>query len=122
MGCELDFLVPPLRSSVLTRNQAHAMDTTEVSIDERIPVLGVVFGAVGEPEMPFGVFIPGVRLQEGVLVGGTGLDIAPIAVEYVVAGIDESSRSCYGMLVIASFCTTVVDVTRPSCWFGRSSS
>src|ERR687891_415869 len=99
MGCELDFLVPPLRSSVLTRNQAHAMDTTEVSIDERISGLGVVFGAVGEPEMPFGIFIPGVRLQEGVLVGGAGLDVAPIAVEYVLVGIDESSRSCYGVVV-----------------------
>jgi hypothetical protein len=58
MGCELDFFVPPLRSSILTRDQTHAMDTTEVSIHEGVPGLGVIVGTVSKPEMPFGVFIP----------------------------------------------------------------
>lgn len=99
MGGELDFLVPPLRRSILTRDQARAMDTTKVSVDERVPGLGVVVGTLGEAEVPLGVLLPRVRLQESVLVVGAGLHLTPVAVEHVLVGIDEVLRAGDSALV-----------------------
>jgi hypothetical protein len=64
------------------------MDTAEVSVDKRVPGLGVVAGTVGKPEMPQGVFLPAMRLQEGVLLAGARLDLAPVAVEHVLTAVD----------------------------------
>src|SRR6476620_4280816 len=89
VGGELDLLVPPLGSPVLTGDDAHAMQTAEVAVDEGVPGLGVVFGAIGQPEMPPGVFLPRVRFQKGVLLPGAGLDLTPIAVEHVLSAVDE---------------------------------
>ena len=89
VGGELDVLVPPLGSPVVTGDDAHAVKTAEVAVDEGVPGLGVVPGAIGEPEMPPGVFLPRVRFQEGVLPAGAGLDLTPIAVEHVLAAVNE---------------------------------
>ena len=89
MGGELDVLVPPLGSPVLTGDDAHAVQTAEVAVDEGVPRLGVVVGAIGEPEMPPGVFLSRVRFQKGVLLAGAGLDLTPIAVEHVLAAVNE---------------------------------
>ena len=75
------------------------MDATEVPVDERVPGLGLVAGTVGEPEMPLGVFLPRVRLQEGVPFAGAGLNFAPVAAEHVLAAVDELSRPRHGLRV-----------------------
>ena len=50
---------------------------TEVPVDERVPGLGLLGRSLGEPEMPLGEVIPRVGIEEGVLVVGAGLDVAP---------------------------------------------
>src|SRR5215207_1840591 len=60
VSCELDLLVPPLRCPVLTGDQPRAMQAAEVSVDERVPRLRLVGGALGKAEVPFGVLAPGV--------------------------------------------------------------
>src|SRR5688572_9841627 len=66
--CELDLLVAPFRSPVLTRDQPCAMETPKVPIHEPITGLGFVRGTVRQPEVPFGVLGPGMGLQERVLI------------------------------------------------------
>src|SRR5215468_1531300 len=96
---KLDFLVPPLGRPVLTGDDAYAVQTAEVAEDERVPGLGVILGTVGEAEMPSGVFLPRVRLEEGVLVAGAGLYLAPVAVEHVLAAVDEVLRPRHAVWV-----------------------
>jgi hypothetical protein len=91
MSGELDLLMSPLRGPVLTGDQAHPMDAAEIAIDERISSLRVVARTVGESEMPSGVLVPGVRVQKRVLVVGVWLNVAPHALEHVLACIDELS-------------------------------
>jgi hypothetical protein len=66
--CELDLLVPPLRGTVVAGDQPHPVQTAEVAVDERVVRLRLLGRALGEAEMPGGVFLPGVRLQERVLL------------------------------------------------------
>ena len=99
MGGELDLLVPPLRGPILAGDQAHPMDATEVPVDEGVPGLGVVAGSVCQPEVPFGIVVPRMRLQEGVLVLGARLNVAPCALEHVLVSLDEPSGMCYGAFV-----------------------
>jgi hypothetical protein len=54
---------------------------TEISIDERVPRLGLVRGSFREPEMPVTVLVPGVGREERVFGCTVGLDVAPVAVE-----------------------------------------
>ena len=70
-----------------------------VSVDERVPGLGVVAGPLGEPEVPLGVFLPRVRLQERVLLGGSWLDLAPVTVEHDLTAVDELPRPRHGVRV-----------------------
>jgi hypothetical protein len=58
VGRELDVLVTPLGSSVVTRDQAGAMDAAEIAINERVSGLGLVRRTLGQPEMPLGIFVP----------------------------------------------------------------
>jgi hypothetical protein len=99
VGGELDLLVPPLRCPVLTGDQAGPMDATEIPIDESVPSLRVVISTVGEPEVPLRVLVPRVRLEEGVLVVGARLSVAPIALQHVLVSVDELSRVCHGELI-----------------------
>jgi hypothetical protein len=73
----------------MTRDQAGPMDAAEVAVDERVSGLGAVLSAVREAEVPLGVLLPGVRGKEGVLLGCTGLNVSPIAVEDVLPSVDE---------------------------------
>src|SRR6266511_5241310 len=66
--CQLDLLVPPLRSTVVAGDQPHPVQTAEVAVDERVARLRLLGRALGEAKMPGGVLLPGVRLQERVLV------------------------------------------------------
>ena len=66
-----------------------AVHPAEVAVDEGVPGLGLVVGALGEPEVPVGVLLPGVGLEVGVLVLGGRLHVTPVAVEHVLAGVDQ---------------------------------
>jgi len=89
---ELDLLVPPLRCAVVARDQPHPMETTKVAVDERVARLGLVSRALGEAEMPARVLLPGVRLQERVLLTGARLHVLPPRTEHVLAGVDQPLR------------------------------
>ena len=60
---ELDGLVPPLGRAVDAGDQARAVHTAEVAVDERVAGLRLVVRALGEAEMPGGVFVPRVALR-----------------------------------------------------------
>src|SRR5260370_5640831 len=89
VGGEFDLRVPPLGGPVVAGDDAHPVQPPEVAVDKGVPGLGVLAGTVGEPEVPAGVFLPGMRLQEGVLLRRARLDLAPVAVEHVLPGVDE---------------------------------
>jgi hypothetical protein len=57
---ELDLLVTPLGRPVVTGNDARPMEPTKVTVDERVACLGLVRCPVRQPEMPFGVLVPGM--------------------------------------------------------------
>ena len=46
-----------------------------------------------------GVLLPGWASQEGVLVVGARLDVAPDALQHVLAGVDELACPCHCLLV-----------------------
>ena len=48
VGGQLDLLVAPLGGPVLAGDQAHAVEAAEVAVDEGVPSLGLVAGAIGE--------------------------------------------------------------------------
>jgi hypothetical protein len=64
VGGQLDLLVAPFGGPVLAGDQAHAVEAAEVAVDEGVAGLGVVAGPVGEGQVPVGVLLPGVGLQE----------------------------------------------------------
>ncbi|SRR6266511_2183862 len=66
--CEFDLFVPPFRGPVMTGDQPHAVQTAKVAIDKRVTRLRLLGRALGEPEVPGGVLLPGVGLQERVLL------------------------------------------------------
>jgi hypothetical protein len=49
IGRALNRLMPPLSGPVQARNEADAMQAAEVSVDERVPRLGVIGWALGQP-------------------------------------------------------------------------
>ena len=57
------------------------MDAPEVAVNEPVSSFRLVIGSLGEAQVPGGVVIPRMRFQEGGLVLGTWLDIAPLALE-----------------------------------------
>ena len=99
MRRELDRLVAPLRRPENTRDDGRAMDPPEVAHDEGVAALGLVGRALGQAEVPGGVLLPGVLREIGVLGVGARLDLTPVAVEHVLAGLDEVSRVLDGRVV-----------------------
>lgn len=99
MGGKLELLVPPFGGSVLTSDQAHPVNPPEVSVDECVTGFGLVGRTVGEAQMPLGVFVPGMRLEEFILVLCARLNVAPHAVEHVLARVDELSCSRHRALI-----------------------
>lgn len=87
---ELDLLVTPLGRPVLARDQAGSMDPAKVPIDECVSALGLVGRFVVEAEVPFGILVPGVSFEERVLIIRSGLNLAPFALEHVLASVDET--------------------------------
>ncbi len=99
MSCLLDLLVSPLGGPVLAREQATPVESTEVTVGERVPGFGLLRRIVSESQKPFAVLMPRVRLEEGVLVLGARLDVSPRAVEDVLVSIDELPCSRHGGFV-----------------------
>jgi len=86
---ELDLLVPPLGRPVDAGDQAGAVQAPEVAVDEREAPLALVRGALGETEVPLAVVLPVMRAEEAVLVFRARLRLAPVAVEDVLARLDQ---------------------------------
>jgi two-component system, OmpR family, sensor kinase len=89
VGGELDLLVPPFGRPVHAGDDAHPVDAPEVPVDEGVPGLGLVIGPRGQAEVPAGVLVPRVALQESVLIARARLDLPPVAIEDVLTAVDE---------------------------------
>jgi hypothetical protein len=61
----------------------------EVAVHERVPGLRLLGGAFGEAEVPGGVFLPGVGLEERVLLACARLDVLPAGAQDVLARVDQ---------------------------------
>jgi len=96
---ELDLLVAPLGSAEVAGDDARSMDAPEVAEDEGVPRLGLVVGARGQTQMPACVRLPIVLREIRVLVVGARLDLAPVAVEHVLASVDEPPGMLHRALV-----------------------
>ena len=99
MCCELDLLVSPLGCPVVAGDQPHSMHAAEVAVHEGVPRLGFLGRAVGETEMPGGVLVPRVGLEERVLLAGARLDVLPARADDVLARIDQLLCVPDGVLV-----------------------
>src|SRR5262249_11197334 len=92
VGGELDVLVPPFGGPVYTGDQTGAVNAAKVPVHKGISRLRLVRRAAGQPQMPLGVFVPGMRIEVGVLRFGPRLHLSPVAVEDVLACIDQRTR------------------------------
>ena len=72
---QLDRLVTPLGRPEVAGDDRRAVDPAEVFDDERMAGLRLAVGAVGRPEMPRPVLVPGMVGKVGVLVVGRRLDL-----------------------------------------------
>src|SRR4051812_45627607 len=89
MGGELDLLVTPFGRAVVAGDDPGAVDAAEVAVDERVARFGLVVGALGEPQVPRRVLLPRVRVEVPILRLGLGLHLAPVALENVLARVDQ---------------------------------
>jgi hypothetical protein len=92
---KLDLLVTPLGGPEVAGDDPGPVHPAKVATDERVSRLGFVGCSLREPEMPLGILAPRVVLEEDVLLFRPGLDLAPVAVEHVLAGVDEAPRVSY---------------------------
>ena len=69
---KLDLFVPPFRRAVDASDQGRTVHASEVAVHERIAGLRLIRGTLGEAEMPGGVLLPRVALQECVLASARG--------------------------------------------------
>jgi hypothetical protein len=67
------------------------MDAAKVAERECVSRLRLIVGTLREPEVPPGVLLPGVLLEVLVLIRRAGLNVAPLAVEHVLATLDQLS-------------------------------
>jgi len=96
MGGKLNLLVAPLGRPVLAGDQPGSMDASKIAINERVSGLGLVIGFLVDAEVPFRVVVPGVTVQECILIRGFRLNFAPVTAENVLASVDQSAsvRDC----------------------------
>jgi hypothetical protein len=88
---QFDFLVAPFGGPVHAGNQTRAVDTSEVAVAEAVPRLRLLPGPFSKAEVPLGVLVPGVGLEERVLGGRARLHVSPVAIQNVLARVDEPS-------------------------------
>lgn len=91
MRGKLNLLVAPLGGSVLAGDQPGSMDAAKIAINECVSALGLVSRLVIKAEVPLGVVLPRVAFQERILVRGFRLNFAPVTVENVLAGVDQTT-------------------------------
>jgi len=84
-----DLRVLPFGCAVVAGDQAHAVQSTEVTEHEGVPGLGLIGCAIGEGEMPRRILLPPVQLEEGVLLSRTWLNVSPPSAHPVLAGVDQ---------------------------------
>ena len=89
VGGNLHDLVAPFRRSIDARDQPAPMNSAKVTEHEGISRLRLIRSALGQTEVPRGVLVPRVPLQIGVLDVCLRLDLAPVALENVLASLDE---------------------------------
>jgi hypothetical protein len=89
VGSELHFFVSPLGSAIAAGDEPHPVETAEVAVDEGISAFGLIGRPDREPEVPLRIVLPGVTIEEGVLVVRCRLCVAPFAAKDVVAGRDQ---------------------------------
>jgi hypothetical protein len=99
VGGELDLLVSPLGRSVDARDQAAAMETPEIAVDEGVACLRLVRGSLREPEVPLRVLGPRVLAQKSILVLRARLDVAPVARENILPSLDQPLGPADGGIV-----------------------
>ena len=87
-------LVPPLRRPVDAGDQAGPVHPAEVAEDERVAGLGLVGRTLGQAEMPGGVLVPGMLLQEGVLRLGARAGHRPSRCPARTAGRRSARGTC----------------------------
>jgi hypothetical protein len=86
---KFDGLVAPFRRSILAGDETGSVDTPEITVHESVPCLDLLGGSLRQAQEPFGVLIPRMRPEVSILVFGLRLPLTPIAVEHVLAGINE---------------------------------
>lgn len=64
---ELDLLVPPFRGAVDASDQSRPVHASQVAVYECVTGLRLIRGTLGKAEVPGGILLPRVALQEGVL-------------------------------------------------------
>src|SRR5262249_33547400 len=96
---ELDLLVPPLGRAVVAGDDPRAVDPAEVAVDEGVTRLPPVVRTLRQPEVPLRVLLPGVVREVGVLGVGLRLHAAPLAVQHVLARLDQLAGTGDGPLV-----------------------
>ena len=89
VGGELDVLVVPLGGSVDAGDEARTGAPGGGRRTRRRSGPSSRRWRLGEAEVPGGVVVPRVGVEEGVLVVGGRLRVAPVAREHVLAGIDQ---------------------------------
>jgi hypothetical protein len=89
---EFDLLVSPLGGAVVAGDQAHPVQTPEVAIHKRVARLRFISDALGQAQVSERVVRKLVRLQERVLLAGSGLHVFPAGPENVLVGVDQLLR------------------------------
>ena len=85
VGGQFHGLVAPLGRPVAPTRSARSGGSGRKSPSTNaIPGLGLVAGALGQPEVPGAVLRPAVLVQERVLVVRPGLHLTPVAVQHVL--------------------------------------
>lgn len=122
VSSQFDLFVIPFGCSISTGDQAHSMDSTKVPVAERVPALGLIVGAVGQPEVPRRIRVPIVASQKVVLVIGRRLAWTPLAPDHVLAGVDEitSLGNCSRVDAISSQTHTSACATMKNRLNGRT--
>ena len=99
VGGELDRLVAPFGRPEVAGDDPGPVHAFEVADHERVAALGLIGRAIGQADMPRGVVVPRMPGEVGVLVFGARLGLAPVAVEDVLARLDELLDVRDGLLV-----------------------
>ena len=99
VGCKLDLLVIKFRCSEMASDKPGSMQAQEIPEPEREQILRFVGCSDLQPEVPLAVLVPGVGLQEQVLVFGARLRLLPPAANYVAPGVDQMAGVDKSLLV-----------------------